>query len=70
MEKRIENMGKARAAIVDHLGGPWKKGQPGARGVIDCPACGEPDALRFSCAAYNGHIHAQCEAHGCVSWME
>lgn len=70
MHERIENMGKARAAIVAHLGGPWKKGMLGARGAIDCPACGKPGALHFTRAGYNGHIHAACETPGCCSWME
>jgi hypothetical protein len=60
----------ARKAIVDHLGGPWKKGMPTVRGCIDCPVCHKPDALRFSRAGYNGHIHAHCDTKDCVSWME
>lgn len=68
--KRLELTGKARAAIVAHLGGPWKKGTPGAGGIIDCPACGAVKSLSFSRAGYNGHIHAACATEGCVSWME
>lgn len=68
--ERFEAIGKARGAIVAHLGGPWKKGTPGANGVIDCPACGKPGALHFSRAGYNGHIHARCQSAGCVNWME
>lgn len=67
---RIEQVGKARAAIVNHLGGQWKKGTPGASGEIDCPACGGSKSLRFSRAGYNGHIHATCVTDGCVRWME
>jgi hypothetical protein len=70
MNARIERMGKARAAIVAHLGGPWKKGVTGARGVIDCPACGKPGALHYSRAGVNGHVHATCATAGCCSWME
>lgn len=69
VEKRFEGTSKARAAIVAFLGGPWKKGTPGARGEIKCPVCGLGQ-LRFSRAGYNGHIHAACETDGCVSWME
>ena len=58
----------ARKAIVDHLGGPWKKGMGGARGAIECPVC--HGTLLYSRAGYNGHIHAQCETPNCVSWME
>lgn len=66
--KRMEAMGKARAAIVAHLGGPWKKGATGAGGIIDCPTCGKK--LKFSRSGYNGHIHAACETEGCTAWME
>ena len=70
MNKRFELIVKARAAIVAHLGGPWKRGTAGASGVIDCPACGAEKSLRFSRAGYNGHVHASCTTAGCVSWME
>jgi hypothetical protein len=59
---------QAREAIVDHLGGPWKKGMAGSRGAIVCPICqGE---LRFTRSGYNGHIHASCLTPNCVSWIE
>lgn len=61
---------RARAAIVAHLGGPWKRGTKGAGGVIDCPVCGAKESLRFTRAGVNGHIHAACKTEGCVSWME
>ena len=70
MQVRFANIGKARDAIVSHLGGPWKRGTAGASGKIDCPVCGEKESLRFSRAGYNGHIHAACETVGCVRWME
>ncbi len=69
MRKRLEDMGKAREAIVAFLGGPWKKGTQSAGGAIACPVCGIGGALHFSRAGYNGHIHAQCVT-GCVAWME
>lgn len=68
--KRLEGIGNARQAIVAHLGGPWKKGTPGASGTINCPVCGGDATLRFSRAGYNGHIHAACKTDGCVRWME
>lgn len=68
--KRWDNIGKAREAIVAHLGGPWKRGTKGAGGVIDCPVCAAKQALHFSRAGYNGHIHAKCDTADCVSWME
>lgn len=67
---RFEKMSKARAAIVAHLGGPWKKGTPGSSGTIDCPACGGKGTLKFSRAGYNGHVHAACITLDCVQWME
>lgn len=61
---------KARNAIVESLGGPWKRGTPGASGAIDCPVCDGQKTLRFSRAGYNGHIYAGCSTDGCVRWME
>jgi hypothetical protein len=66
--KRFEDVGKARAAIVAHLG-PWKKGV-GGRGRIDCPVCNQRLSLAFSQAGMNGHIHARCDTQGCVAWIE
>lgn len=60
----------ARSAIVQHLGGPWKKGMDGASDLITCPVCGQVESLQFSRSGYNGHIHAACKTDGCVSWME
>lgn len=68
--KRFEAIGKARKAIVDSLGGPWKRGMAGSQGDIDCPVCGGQKSLRFSRAGYNGHIHAGCTTQNCVRWME
>jgi hypothetical protein len=70
MAKRFEGMVKARASIVEHCGGPWKKGAPGKADTIDCPVCDGKKTLRFSRAGYNGHIHAACMTQGCVQWME
>jgi len=63
-------MAKARNAIVDSLGGPWKKGMSSTSGVIDCPKCSGEKTLRFSRSGYNGHIHASCTTEKCLSWME
>jgi hypothetical protein len=38
-------------------------------GKMDCPIC-KTGKLRYSRAAYNGHVHASCSTDGCVSWME
>lgn len=68
--KRMQDTMTARSAIVESLGGSWKKGTPSQRGKIDCPVCKKPRALNFSRSGYNGHIHAQCSTDGCVAWME
>lgn len=70
LDKRFQSMVKARLAIVESLGGQWKRGTPGATGVIDCPVCGGEKSLRFSRSGYNGHIHAGCNTEDCVKWME
>jgi hypothetical protein len=64
------NIGKAREAIVESLGGKWKRGMSGSSGAIDCPVCSGQKTLRFSRSGYNGHIHAGCSTDGCVRWME
>ena len=38
-------------------------------GEMDCPIC-KTGKLRYSRAAYNGHVHAKCSTNGCVAWME
>lgn len=70
LEEMFQKIDKARAAIVAHCGGKWKKGAPGASGCIDCPVCGAAGTLRFSRSGYNGHIHAGCVTDNCVAWME
>lgn len=67
-KKRMENIMLARAAIVTAIGKPWKKGEPGSSGTVECPVC--KGKLSYSRAGYNGHIHARCETKDCVSWME
>jgi hypothetical protein len=67
---RHEKTMKARAAIVEACGGPWKKGAVSKTGRIDCPACGQANTLAYSRAGYNGHVHAKCSTADCVSWME
>lgn len=67
MMERLANTGKARQAIVAHLG-PWKRGAGGS-GKIPCPVCAT-GTLSFSRAGINGHIHASCSTETCVSWME
>jgi hypothetical protein len=70
MAERFANIGQAREAIVADCGGPWKRGDGGASGQIDCPVCEGAETLQYSRAGYNGHIHARCATEDCVSWME
>ena len=70
LAEKFVGMAKARNAIVDSLGGPWKRGTPWASGTIDCPVCDGKKMLQFSRSGYNGHIHAACGTDGCVCWME
>lgn len=70
LEARIEGIGKARAAIVEACGGPWKEGMGPSGGRITCPVCENPESLSFTRSGYNGHIHAACKTEGCVAWME
>lgn len=70
MMARFAQIGTARAAIVEHLGGPWRDGHDsGKHGVIECPVC-KSGQLRFTRSGYNGHIHAGCTTPGCVAWIE
>lgn len=69
LNQMVENIGKARAAIVQAIG-PERKKQS-LSGRIDCPVCGNSSCLGFTYAgSYNGHIHARCSTEGCVRWME
>lgn len=50
----------------------WYKPQENyytGNGVMDCPIC-VTGKLRYSRAAYNGHVHGRCSTDGCVAWME
>lgn len=68
VQDSLDKFGKAREAIVAALGGPWKKGTPGASGSTVCPNC--QGTLHYSRAGSNGHIHARCSTANCVAWME
>lgn len=68
-EKWLEGrMGKLGVVMKGIL--PWRQKNKGrsAQEVVECPAC--KGRLHLSIAAYNGHVHGQCESDGCVSWME
>lgn len=49
------------AIKTEHKGANWS-------GTVECPAC--QGKLHVSHAAYNGHVHGQCETDNCLSWME
>jgi hypothetical protein len=69
--KRYEDMREShrRMCLVGPVVAEWRKKPPkGKSEVIECPACN--GRLHLSQAAYNGHVHGQCETAGCVSWME
>lgn len=68
VHEMIERTGNARQAIVEACGGPWKRGQPGKSGVIECPNCG--GKLSYSRSGFYGHIHARCTTAKCCAWME
>lgn len=63
--RRMNTLGAVMKAIE-----PWRKAHKGKSHAetIECPAC--KGRLHLSIAACNGHVHAQCETEGCVSWME
>lgn len=61
----------ARHMIALKVASSWRvKPKPAQdrHDVIECPIC--KGRLHLSQAAYNGHVHGQCETSGCVSWME
>lgn len=72
--KRADEFEEAmnRMSIVGPVVAAWrtwsKANRVGKAEVIECPAC--KGRLHLSQAAYNGHVHGQCETEGCVSWME
>jgi hypothetical protein len=72
--ERYEGMKAAleRMRVVGPVVAAWrtwtKKNRVAKAEVIECPAC--KGRLHLSQAAYNGHVHGQCETKGCVSWME
>lgn len=49
------------AVKTEHKGKDWS-------GTVECPVC--HGKLHLSHAAYNGHVHGQCETEACLSWME
>lgn len=70
-EKRFHEIEESmrRMRLVGPVVAEWRKRKPiGKSEVIECPAC--KGRLHLSQAAYNGHVHGQCETQGCVSWME
>lgn len=66
-ESMQRHMRVFRAAHDDAKTKGFKRGKGGQSDMV-CPLC--TGVLRYSVAGYNGHMHAQCETKGCVSWME
>lgn len=60
----IERYLRARKAITDKHG----EGR-GVGGEMPCPCC-KDGILRYSIAAYNGHIWGKCSTTGCAQWIE
>jgi len=68
LREYVAKVGNARHAIMEHIKaqGLLKRD---CSGVIRCPVCG--GKLHYGRAgSYNGHVHAECETAGCVSWLE
>lgn len=65
LEKVLGNMAKV-AVVLDPIRTEYK-GKDG-RGELECPCCGS--VLRWSIAAYNGHMRVHCAGKDCVSWIE
>lgn len=69
-EDREMDLSMARFMLVGPLVRKIKETHKGKSwsGVEECPAC--KGKLHLSHAAYNGHVHGNCETEGCLSWME
>jgi hypothetical protein len=67
MRAALDRMGR-----LDPLFGKIKADHHGrdASGTMDCPECGAAGALRWSHAAYNGHVRLHCSTPDCLSIME
>ena len=65
--RRVEMMKKSAAFFAKVRA--MHRGES-ASGLNDCPACGQPKALRWRISGYNGHIHAACKTEDCISFME
>jgi uncharacterized protein (DUF983 family) len=61
---RLERLERAIAAVARAVGG-----RRGIRGALLCPACGE-GTLYYASSEVNGHTRAECDAPGCVCWVE
>ena len=63
IEGQLERMAEATIAAMKLIHDTHSR-----HGVVACPACG--GKLNFARSNYNGHLNAQCETVGCVSFME
>ena len=68
-QRRIEHAMTAMNAARQHAKSQgFKKGR-GGEGELSCPVC-QTGTLRYSVAAYNGHLWGACSTDNCVRWMQ
>lgn len=60
---------KPHAGSTSPYGEGDQKNYFSGSGEMPCPVC-KDGTLRYSRAAYNGHVHACCSNPECVRWME
>jgi len=70
MNKESDMMTEAIIKACEDIHAKHGKAKPekDINGTIVCPSCGFN--LHYSISSYNGHIHGQCERHGCLCWMQ
>lgn len=74
LHRRFHTNDKAVKALDKSNAHHWWKPYEGKNcftgaGEMECPVC-KTGKLRYSRAAYNGHVHAACSTETCVRWME
>jgi len=68
VDEYLAQCSKAYKAVKEDAKSKFPPHQGGASS-IECPIC-RTGMLQYSVASINGHIHARCSTHGCVSWTE
>lgn len=73
MERALDAISLAKRDAQDKGLGRQPKGSAarfvGGTGTVPCPIC-EDGVIRYSVAAYNGHMHGMCSTAKCIRWME